>query len=82
MGRYIAKELKKDISELPYNLLLPINYAKNSVRQHSLLQQTEITEEVLHGQQTVWGRKLLYVCRRALQRRVSTIFQKKAQSLP
>ena len=39
---------------------------RSSVRQPSSLLLTATTAEVLHGQQTSWARRLLYICRREM----------------
>lgn len=57
MGRYIAKELGRDISELPYNVLSSDKLKKNSDRLHSLLQQTVIMDVELHGAYNRLGQK-------------------------
>ena len=57
MARYIAKETGKKVEDLPYNVLTSEALKKNSVRQPSLPQQTETTEEASHGLQINWDRK-------------------------
>ena len=57
MGRYIAQELGRDISELPYNVLSSDKLEKNSDRQLSLPLQTVTTDVALHGLPNVLDRK-------------------------
>ena len=62
MAKYIAKEMGKDVSEMTYD---------------SLLQQTEIMDVVLHGQQISLDRKPLYICQREAHRQDLIILRKK-----
>ena len=65
MAKYIAKEMGKDVSAMTLD------------RQHSLLQQTEIMDVVLHGQQISLDRKPLYICQREAHRQDLIILRKK-----
>ena len=71
MGRYIAKELDKDISELPYAVL-----SSDKLREEFV--QMETTAAVLHGLQTVSDRRQLYACQKAQPKQDLTILPKKA----
>lgn len=82
MARYIASEMGRDVSEMTYDYLTSEKFRESSVRQPSSLLLTATTAEVLHGQQTSWARRLLYICRRAVPRPVLTTSQKRAQRLP
>ena len=50
IARYMAQQLGKDVSEVPYDVLTSEKLRKTSVRQHSSQQQTVITAAALHGQ--------------------------------
>ena len=59
MGRYIAKELGHDISELPYNVLSSDKLREEFGQATFLLQQTVIMDVELHGQLSALDRKQL-----------------------
>ena len=58
MGCYIAKELGRDISDLPYNVLSSDRLREEFGRQPSSLPQTEITAAELHGLPAALDRRL------------------------
>ena len=71
MGRYIAKEVGKDISELPYAVL-----------SSEELRQMETTDAELHGLPNVSDRKQLSVCQKEQRKHVLTTLLKKVRLLP